>query len=125
VKDTVKSTGTLKLGDETFAVGECAVWGTIKLKYEADKQFRIHWTGESYLHGVEGHGFALDALATLTSVSLSSDVETESDVDDAEIVRIFATVFANGDFDQQPAAIERIDEDGLVKISFKAEFTPK
>lgn len=97
----------------------------VKLQHEADKQFRVHWTGESYLHGVDGSRFELDAVASLTSVSVSSEVETVSDVNDGEIGRTFAAVFPKGDFDQQPAKIDRIDEDGLVTLTFKAEFTPK
>lgn len=98
---------------------------SIALKHESGKQFHVRWTGQSYLHGVDADRFELDALATLTSVSVSSEVEAESDVSDVEIGRIFASVFPNGDFDQQPAKIDRTEEDGQVTIRFKVEFTPK
>jgi hypothetical protein len=96
------------------------------LKYASGKQFRVGWTGESYLHGIAGHQFDLDAVGTLTSVSISGELESgESRVDDVETRRIFASVFPNGDFHQQPTKIERIEEDGLVLVQFRVEFTPK
>ena len=109
----------------TMASYELCSNNAVSLKHLSGTQFRIHWTGESFLHGIDGDKFELDAVATLRSVSLSSEVDAESDVDNDEIGRIFATVFPQGDFEQQPAKIERIDEDDLVTISFTAEFIPK
>lgn len=98
----------------------------VELQHQTSTQFRVNWTGESFFHGVSDDcRFTLDAVATLKFVSLSSEVDNESDVDDAKIAGIFAEVFPSGDFEQHPAKVDRLDEDGLVTVDFRAEFTPK
>lgn len=99
---------------------------SVNLEYVDGTRFSVIWTGESYFHGVsDSNQFTLNAIATLTSVSLSSEVDDESEVDDTEIARIFSTVFPHDDFQQHPAKIRRIDEDNFVTIDFNAKFTPK
>ena len=97
----------------------------ITFEHLGGAEFRVHWVGQAYLHGLDGDRFELNARATLTGVSLSSEVENESEVDDEEIRRVFETVFPSGDLEPHPAKIRRIDEDGEVTISFQAKYTPR
>ena len=97
----------------------------ITFEHLGGTEFRVHWVGQAYLHGLDGARFELNARAKLTGVSLSREVEDASDVDDEEIRRIFQSVFPSGDFEPHPSKIRRIDEDGEVTINFEAKYTPR
>lgn len=77
------------------------------------------------MHGTGGESFSLDAIATLTKVSLSAEIDDESEVDDGAVRQIFESVFPHGDFKQHPAVIDKFEEDGVVYLSFEASFTPE
>lgn len=97
----------------------------IKIQYLDGNKFRVAWTGNAFVHGTGGDRFSLDAVATLTKISLSSEIDDESKVDDDAIRQIFETVFPHGDFKQHPAVIHKSEEDGVLNIRFEANFTPK
>lgn len=108
----------------TMASYEMCSNNRIEIRQLKDAQFHIRWTADAYIHGIECDGFSLDAVATLTGVSLHSEVSDASEVDDDAIRKIFDSVFSNGSFTQIPAKIRRIDEDDVHIIDFEAKFTP-
>lgn len=97
----------------------------IKFHYLGGNKFRVFWTGNSFVHGIGGDSFSLDAIATLTKISLSSQIDDESKVDDVAIRQIFETVFPNEDLVQHHAVIRKYVEDGVLNIRFDADFLPK
>lgn len=97
----------------------------VKLRYLDGDKFRVVWTGNAFVHGTGGDSFSLDAIATLTKVSLSAEIDDESKVDEDAIRRIFESVFPHGDFTQHPAVIHKFEEEGVLNIRFDADFTPK
>ena len=91
-------------------------------------QFRVRWSGTAYSLGTNypaDEPFALDAAATFTGISLSSEVDNESEIDSKAIAGIFEKVYSLNDFAQQPIDVQRYQEDGQLHISFTAQFTPK
>ncbi len=98
---------------------------TVAIRHVDGDQFRVVWTGNAFVHGVGGNTFSLDAIATLTKISLSAEIDDVSEVDDDAIRRIFESVFPHGDFTQHPAVIDKFEEDGVLYMSFDADFTPE
>ncbi len=97
----------------------------VSFQHVGGARVRVHWSGKAFVHGIGGESFDLDAVATLTKVSLSAQIGDESEVDDDASRQIFETVFPNGDFEQHPAAeVDKFEEDGVVYLSFDANFTP-
>ncbi len=109
----------------TMASYEMCSNNRIEIRHIDNADFHIRWTADAYIHGIECDGFTLDAVATLTGVSLHSEVADESEVDDVAIREIFDFAFPNGTFTQVPAKIRRIDEDDVHIIDFEAKFTPR
>ncbi|MEO1529477.1 MAG: hypothetical protein AAFX06_28985 [Planctomycetota bacterium] len=110
---------------QTMSPHETCSNNRISISHVRDTKFRLRWSGEAYLHGVEADKFHLDAIAEFSGVTFTSEVESESDVNDDEIGRIFREVFPHDDFVQHPATIRKISEDGLRYMDFTARFTPR
>jgi hypothetical protein len=63
--------------------------------------------------------------ATFTHINFSSEVDSEDEIGEAEIGRIFGRVFEFADFKQHPVKINRSDEDSDdTTFSFSVRFTP-
>ena len=110
---------------QTMSSYETCSHNRVTINHIKGNEFRLRWRGETYVHGVDTDEFELDAIAVFKDVTLSSEVDSESDVDDDEIGRIFREVFRHGDFIQHPAEIRSFTEDGERYIDFTASFTPK
>lgn len=100
----------------------------ISISERNGNKFRVNWTGTAYTLGTNypnDDSFALEATATFTGISLSSEVRDEREIDSTTITEIFATVFSPDDFIQKPIRIRKCREDGVLHVSFEAEFVPK